>query len=139
MALGPSAGWAAGSAEARQTALAALEKATGGADRIRQNHIRLLRFPVCHRLRESGITFQNLIVDDVGRDYKAIHYDHGNSVSVADVDGDGLLDVYFTTQLGTNELWRNLGQGRFENITSRAGVGLADQIAVAASFADIDK
>jgi hypothetical protein len=59
-------------------------------------------------------------------------------MAVADVDGDGLLDIYFVTQLGTNQLWRNLGNGVFEDITSKAGVGLRDQIAVSASFADID-
>ena len=57
-------------------------------------------------------------------------------MSVADVDGDGLYDLYFVTQLGSNQLWKNAGGGRFD--TESAGVGLADKIAVTASFADID-
>lgn len=95
-------------------------------------------FAFTDRIRESGIRFEHHFVDDAGRFYKAAHYDHGNGVAVADVDGDGLPDIYFTTQLGTNQLWRNLGGGRFEDITARAGVGLTDQISVAAAFADID-
>ena len=63
---------------------------------------------------------------------------HGNGVSVADVDGDGLYDIYFVTQLGSNQLWKNAGGGRFEEITESAGVGLADRVAVTASFADLD-
>jgi enediyne biosynthesis protein E4 len=59
-------------------------------------------------------------------------------MAVADVDGDGWLDLYFTTQLGRNRLYRNLGGNRFEDVTAQAGVGLTDQISVAASFADID-
>jgi len=90
------------------------------------------------RLPASGIGFRHQIVDDGGYDYKPVHYDHGNGVAVADVDGDGRLDVYFTTQLGRNELYRNLGDGRFEDVTEPAGVALADRVSVTASFADID-
>lgn len=95
-------------------------------------------FQLTNRVQQSGITFSHQIVEDAGKNYQAAHYDHGNGLAVADVDGDGLLDIYFTTQLGTNELYRNLGGGRFENITARAGVGLPNQIAVTAAFADID-
>lgn len=95
-------------------------------------------FRFTDRTAESGITFRSRAVDDVGKYNKPIQYDHGTGIAVADVDGDGLPDVYFVSQLGGNELWRNLGNGKFENITDSAGVGLKDKICVAAAFADID-
>ena len=95
-------------------------------------------FQFTDRVAESGITFKHGIVDDAGRTYKAAHYDHGNGLAIADVDGDGRLDVYFTSQVGGNQLWRNLGGGKFENITQSAGVGVPGRVSVTASFADID-
>lgn len=85
----------------------------------------------------SGVTFKNVSVEDANKVQVAGHYDHGNGIAVADVDSDGLLDVYWTTQIGSNQLWRNLGKGKFENITTPA-LTLADRICVAASFADTD-
>jgi len=96
------------------------------------------QFHFTNELKQSGITFVQHPVDDVGRHYKAVHYDHGNGIAVADVDGDGLYDIYFVNQVGGNQLWKNLGGGKFKNITEEAGVGLADRINVAAAFADID-
>jgi enediyne biosynthesis protein E4 len=95
-------------------------------------------FQFTNRIEASGIRFEHQIVDDAGRTYKAAHYDHGNGVAVADVDGDDRPDLYFTTQLGSNRLYRNLGRNRFEDITESAGVALADQVSVAPSFADVD-
>lgn len=95
-------------------------------------------FRFTDRTAESGIRFRHWIVDDAGKDYKMVHYDHGNGIAVADIDGDGLHDVYFLSQVGPNELWRNLGGGKFENMTEAAGVAVDDRISVTASFADID-
>ncbi len=100
--------------------------------------------PVVHdfrftdRRQASGITFENRIVDDAGKAYKLAHYDHGSGLCAADVDGDGLSDLYFVTQLGTNELWKNLGGGRFVNVTVQAGLESPDAVAVGCAFADID-
>ncbi len=95
-------------------------------------------FQFTDRLLESGISFRHRIVEDAGKTYKAVHYDHGNGLSIADVDGDGLSDIYFVNQVGGNQLWRNVGGGRFQDITASAGVAVPGRISVAASFADID-
>ena len=96
------------------------------------------KFQFTDKVKESGITFVQHAVEDVARNYMPVHYDHGNGIAVADVDGDGLYDIYFVNQVGGNELWKNLGGGKFKNITREAGVGLRDRISVAAAFADID-
>lgn len=94
-------------------------------------------FQFVDRWLESGIRFEHHAVDDAARTYKAAHYNHGNGVAAADVDGDGRVDLCFTTQIGRNQLWRNLGGGRFEDFEA-AGIGLVDSISVASAFADID-
>ena len=86
---------------------------------------------------KSGISFENKIVDDAGKYHKAVHYDHGNGLAVADVNGDDLIDLYFTTQLGANALWMNLGRGCFEDATT-PNIAMASKIGVTASFADTD-
>ena len=98
----------------------------------------LHQFQFSDRFESTGITFNHQVVEDAGKRYKPVHYDHGNGLAIADVDLDGFYDIYFTTQIGSNELWRNLGDGTFENITDSSKVGLEDRISVAASFGDID-
>src|SRR5262249_16139445 len=96
------------------------------------------QFQFVDRVKESGITFKHHAVDDVTKHMRMSHYDHGSAVGVADVDGDGLYDIYFANQVGGNELWKNLGGDRFQNVTAEAGVGLARRVSVGAAFADID-
>jgi len=90
------------------------------------------------RHETSGIRFEHQVVADAGKNWQPAHYDHGSGLAVADVDNDGLSDLFFVNQLGGNQLWRNLGQGRFENITATAGVDMKETVCVGASFADID-
>ncbi|MCR9199601.1 MAG: FG-GAP-like repeat-containing protein [Planctomycetaceae bacterium] len=88
-------------------------------------------------VEELGVTFRPQIVDDQRHRLLVNHYDHGNGVSVADVDGDGVADIYFTSQVGPNELWRGTPQGGFEKVAD-SGAEREDRISVAASFADTD-
>jgi hypothetical protein len=125
------------SADAQRT-LAHLRARQARQEAASRGRSAFYNFRFTDRIRESGITFEHRIVEDAAKFYKAAHYDHGNGMAAADVDGDGLPDLYFTTQVGSNQLWRNLGNGRFEDITGMAGVGMTNQISVAAAFADID-
>jgi len=64
-------------------------------------------------------------------------YGH-NGVSVGDVDGDGLDDLYVCQPGGLpNRLYRNRGDGTFEDITEAAGVGVLENTACAL-FLDVD-
>ena len=94
-------------------------------------------FSFTDQLKASGIAFRNRVVADSGKDHIPVHYDHGNGLAVGDVDGDGRYDLYFTTQVGSNQLWRNLGRAHFANHTTPS-LELADRIGVSASFGDID-
>jgi tetratricopeptide (TPR) repeat protein len=64
-------------------------------------------------------------------------YGH-NGVSVGDIDGDGFDDLYICQPAGLpNRLFRNRGDGTFEDVTENSGVGLLDNTACAL-FADVD-
>ena len=65
-------------------------------------------------------------------------YGH-NGVSVGDIDGDGFDDLYVCQPAGLpNRLYRNRGDGTFEDITVASGVGLLENTACAI-FADFDR
>ena len=64
-------------------------------------------------------------------------YGH-NGVSFGDIDGDGFDDLYICQPSGLpNRLYRNRGDGTFDDITESSGVGILDNTACAL-FADID-
>ncbi len=96
------------------------------------------QFRFTDRQTESGIEFVYRMTDDSGRTEKAIHYDHGSGVAAADIDGDGWVDLYFGNQIGGNQLWRNLGGGKFANITESAGVAVKGRVTAGVAFADLD-
>jgi hypothetical protein len=107
--------------------------------RTKANELRVDHdFTFTDQAEASGIRFLSRAVGDATKSFRPNHYDHGNGIAVADIDGDGWTDIYFINQIGGNELWKNLGNGRFEDITAAAGVALKGRVCVSAAFADTD-
>ncbi len=63
---------------------------------------------------------------------------YGMGVATGDVDGDGLTDL-FLANFGVNQLWRNRGGGRFEDVSESSGLASEGRWSVAASFVDLDR
>jgi len=64
---------------------------------------------------------------------------HGMGAAVGDYDNDGRVDL-FITALGANRLFRNLGNGHFQNTTQSANVaGDDDAWSTSAAFFDYDR
>ncbi len=51
-------------------------------------------------------------------------YGSGLGVAAVDFDGDGWLDIYVANDGNENQLWRNRGNGGFEDVALFAGVAL---------------
>ena len=83
-----------------------------------------------------GITFTNRLSDE--RSLTNQIFLNGSGVAAGDVDGDGLCDLYFCGLDSPNALYRNLGQWRFEDTTTYAGVACSEQASTGAAFADVD-
>src|SRR5439155_8396731 len=84
----------------------------------------------------TGILFTNRLA--VERYLTNQIYLNGSGVAAGDVDGDGLVDLYFCGLDNDNVLYRNLGHWKFEDITAKAGVACPGLDATGATFADID-
>src|SRR5690349_9114688 len=87
----------------------------------------------------TGVTFENRLPGDPAFNIlNYLYYYNGGGVAVGDVNGDGLPDLYFTSNIGPNHLYLNKGNYRFEDVTRSAGV--ADSIGwkTGVTMADVD-
>ena len=62
---------------------------------------------------------------------------YGHGVTVGDIDNDGHPDL-FLTRWRSYALFRNKGDGTFEDITDKAGLGGDRDWPTSAAFADLD-
>ena len=83
----------------------------------------------------TGIRFTNELRGDLYATNIVAH--NGAGVAIGDVDGDGWPDIYLCNLSGTNRLYRNLGNWRFEELQI-GEAACPGQISTGATFADVD-
>ena len=65
-------------------------------------------------------------------------YLNGSGVAAGDYDGDGLCDLFFCGLDSENKLYRNLGNWKFEDVTSKAKVRGGNIASTGCVFADVN-
>ncbi len=74
--------------------------------------------------RRTGVTFSNALKYTDSLTVLEFEYMYnGAGVAVADFDQDGWQDIYFTGNMVSNRLYRNLGEWKFEDVTEASGAG----------------
>ena len=88
---------------------------------------------------KSGISFKNIITEN--EKANALTHENlynGGGVATGDINNDGLDDIFFISNMRINKLYLNLGNMKFKDITSSAGVGGREGWKTGVTFADIN-
>ena len=88
---------------------------------------------------ETGIGFRNDLPADTSFNIlNYLYYYDGGGVAAGDVNGDDLVDLYFTANAAPNRLYLNRGHFRFEDVTDAAGVAGKGDWSKGVAMADVN-
>lgn len=89
--------------------------------------------------QQTGIDFINLLTET--EEFNIIEYLYfynGAGVSVGDINNDGLIDIYFSSNQGPNKLFLNKGNMAFEDISEKSGLQSLGPWKTGVSMVDIN-
>ncbi len=87
----------------------------------------------------TGIDFHNKLSHTAEfNTYTYRNFYNGGGVGVGDLNGDGLVEIFFCGNMVDNKLYLNHGDFHFEDITDRAGVASKNIWSTGVSFADVN-
>ncbi len=89
----------------------------------------------------SGLNFNNTIIHDLATKANLFDYDYfynGAGVGVADINNDGLKDIFFCGNQVLNKLYLNKGNLVFEDISVTANINANKSWSNGVTFADVN-
>ena len=90
----------------------------------------------------TGIDFSNTIIPNLETKENLFDYDYfynGSGVGIADLNNDGLDDIFFTANQEENKLFLNKGNLKFEDITAKSNINQNKGWSSGVSFADVNQ
>jgi len=88
---------------------------------------------------KTNIQFTNTLTEsDAFNVFKYRNFYNGGGVATGDLNNDGLPEVFFTANQGSNKLYLNKGNFEFEDITQKAGIIYDGEWSTGVVFVDIN-
>ena len=89
--------------------------------------------------QKTGVDFINLLTEtDEFNIIDYLYFYNGAGVSVGDINNDGLIDIYFSSNQGPNKLFLNKGEMVFEDISKKSGLESLGSWKTGVSMVDIN-
>jgi len=91
--------------------------------------------------KQSGLHFSNTLAHNLKNGLNVFDYDYyynGAGVGIADINNDGLKDIFFCANQGSNKLFLNKGNLVFEDITESANINTKKGWSSGVTFVDIN-
>ena len=88
----------------------------------------------------SGVSFVNKLTESDTFNYFTYPYIYmGGGVALADLNNDGLLDIYFTGNMVSDRVYLNKGQMQFQDISEVSGISRDDKWHTGVTVADVNE
>lgn len=90
-------------------------------------------------LDKTGIDFSNSLTETPDFNvFKYRNFYNGGGVAAGDLNNDGLTDLFFTSNQGSNQLYINKDNLQFENVSDKAGFSQKKQWSTGVVLVDIN-